>query len=46
MQFKPCQASAMVCSKVVVGALTCCALLYSLCDQKAVQINQQHCLIR
>ena len=31
-------------SIVVVGTLTCYALLYSVCDLKAAQINEQRCL--
>ena len=29
----------------VVSALTCCALLHSVCNLKATQMNMQHCLI-
>ena len=35
----------MVGSIVVVGALTHCALLHSICDLKVALINVQHCLI-
>ena len=31
---------------VVVGVLTCCALLYSMCDLKTARFNVQCCLIR
>ena len=27
---------------VVVGALTCCALLHCVCDSKAAQVNMRH----
>ena len=27
---------------MVVGVLTCCALLHSVCDLKAIQMNQQY----
>ena len=37
--------SAMVGSIMVVGVLTCCTLLHSLCDLKAAQLNDQHSLI-
>ena len=33
-------------SIVVVGALTCCALLHSICDLKATQMNVPHSLIQ
>ena len=36
----------MVVNIVVVGALICCALLYSVCDVKSAQINMQGSLIR
>ena len=36
----------MVGSIVVAGVLTHCALLYFMCDLKAVQINMQHSLIQ
>ena len=36
----------MVGSIVVVGTLTCCALLHSLCDLKEAQMNIQHSLIQ
>ncbi len=36
----------MVGSIVVVGALTCCALLHSMCDLKVTQMNMQHNLIQ
>ena len=36
----------MVCSIVVVGALTHCALLHPWCDLKATLINMQHSLIQ
>ena len=29
----------------VVGALTHCVFLHSVCDLKAIQMNVQHCLI-
>ena len=36
----------MVGSIVVVGAHICCALLHSVCDLKAAQMNEQRALIR
>ena len=33
-------------SIITIGALICDALLYSVCDLKAAQMNLQHCLIR
>ena len=33
-------------SESKVGALTCCTLLHSVCDSKAVQMNVQRCLIQ
>ena len=35
----------MVVSKVVVGALTHCALFHSVCDLLVAQMNRQHFLI-
>ena len=36
----------MVRSILLVGVLTCCALLHSVCNLKAVQRNVQHSLIK
>ena len=36
----------MFVSVVVVGALTCCALLHLVCDLKAAQMNMQYSLIQ
>ena len=33
------------CSIMVIGVLTCCALLHSMCDLKATQMNMQCSLI-
>ena len=44
-QFKPWKVPTVVGSIVVVGALTCCALLHSMCDLKVTQMNMQHSII-
>ena len=38
-QFKPWKVPTVVDSIVVVGVLTCCALLHSMCNLKATQMN-------
>ena len=45
-QFKLWQVPAVFSSIVVVGALTHCALLHSVCDLKAAQMNMQSSLIQ
>ena len=45
-QFKQRKLLAVVGSIVVDGALTCCALLHSMCDLKDTKMNMQHSLLR
>ena len=44
-QFKLWEVPFVVGSIVIVGALTCCALLHSLCDLKDMQMNVQYSII-
>ena len=44
-QFKQWKVPTVVGSIVVVGVLTCCALLYSLCNMQTKQMNMQSSLI-
>ena len=44
-QFRPCKLPAVVGNIVVVGVLTCCALLYCVRHLKDAQMNMQHSLI-
>ena len=44
-QFKLWKVLTMVGSILVVGMLTCCALLHSMCELKAAQLNMQHIII-
>ena len=45
-QIKPWKVLTVVSISVVVGALTCCALLHSVCDMKTTKLNIQCCLIK
>ena len=45
-QFKAWKVPAVVGSIVIVGALRCCALLHSVYDLEATQMNLQRCLTR
>ena len=44
-QFKQCKVPAVVVDVMEVSVLTCCALLHSMWDLKAAQMNLQHSLI-